>query len=249
MQVPEKSQFISVNLQVDCLACGRQAGTGLQNGSSDSLCCWPAWLVLHGLDCLCLVIQYCYNSQNCPLSSLWRRTYSWHFNNNILWHFHILPGCLSEGLLNWSWKTPWKSQDPTCRAGAVGALQQVQPDEAEALPPLQPLRPLRQEDGPSLSLDLFVVRHELAIMRLAAFMGITMLVGITGLFYTQLIGIITDTTSIEKMSNCCEEISRPRKPWQQTFSEVFGTRWKILWFIPFRQRQPLRVPYHFANHV
>lgn len=39
-----------------------------------------------------------------------------------------------------------------CRAGAVGALQQVQPDEAEALPPLQPLRPLRQEDGPSLSL-------------------------------------------------------------------------------------------------
>lgn len=43
--------------------------------------------------------------------------------------------------------------------------------------------------------------------------------------------------------------SRPRKPWQQTFSEVFGTRWKILWFIPFRQRQPLRVPYHFANHV
>ncbi|GAB1288602.1 Palmitoyltransferase ZDHHC21 [Apodemus speciosus] len=54
--------------------------------------------------------------------------------------------------------------------------------------------------------DLFVVRHELAIMRLAAFMGITMLVGITGLFYTQLIGIITDTTSIEKMSNCCEEI-------------------------------------------
>ncbi|XP_030824811.1 palmitoyltransferase ZDHHC21 isoform X2 [Camarhynchus parvulus] len=58
-----------------------------------------------------------------------------------------------------------------------------------------------------------------------------------------------DTTSIEKMSNCCEDISRPQKPWQQTFSEVFGTHWKILWFIPFRQRQPLRVPYYFANHV
>uniref|UniRef100_A0ABB0MVI8 Palmitoyltransferase n=1 Tax=Homo sapiens TaxID=9606 RepID=A0ABB0MVI8_HUMAN len=56
------------------------------------------------------------------------------------------------------------------------------------------------------NLDLFVFRHELAIMRLAAFMGITMLVGITGLFYTQLIGIITDTTSIEKMSNCCEDM-------------------------------------------
>ncbi|XP_016816103.1 palmitoyltransferase ZDHHC21 isoform X1 [Pan troglodytes] len=60
------------------------------------------------------------------------------------------------------------------------------------------------------NLDLFVFRHELAIMRLAAFMGITMLVGITGLFYTQLIGIITDTTSIEKMSNCCEDIVAQR---------------------------------------
>ncbi|XP_064902215.1 palmitoyltransferase ZDHHC21 isoform X5 [Columba livia] len=87
-------------------------------------------------------------------------------------------------------------------------------------------------------------------------------------FYTQILSLYTlildfchyyyflplkkenwDTTSIEKMSNCCEDISRPRKPWQQTFSEVFGTHWKILWFIPFRQRQPLRVPYHFANHV
>ncbi|XP_015704498.1 palmitoyltransferase ZDHHC21 isoform X2 [Coturnix japonica] len=97
--------------------------------------------------------------------------------------------------------------------------------------------------------DVFVFRHELALLRISAFMGIIILGGISGLFYTQLIGIFTDTTSIEKMSNCCEDISRPRKPWQQTFSEVFGTRWKILWFIPFRQRQPLRVPYHFANHV
>ncbi|XP_053558550.1 palmitoyltransferase ZDHHC21 isoform X2 [Bombina bombina] len=58
-----------------------------------------------------------------------------------------------------------------------------------------------------------------------------------------------DTTTIEKMANCCEETSRARKPWQQTFSEVFGTRWKILWFIPFRRRRPLRVSYYFANHV
>ncbi|XP_051713768.2 palmitoyltransferase ZDHHC21 isoform X1 [Oryctolagus cuniculus] len=80
------------------------------------------------------------------------------------------------------------------------------------------------------NLDLFVVRHELAIMRLAAFMGITMLVGITGLFYTQLIGIITDTTSIEKMSNCCEEMLqllipachqyRPREA--KLMAQVFG---------------------------
>ncbi|XP_066473423.1 palmitoyltransferase ZDHHC21 [Tiliqua scincoides] len=97
--------------------------------------------------------------------------------------------------------------------------------------------------------DLFVFRHELALIRISTFMGLIMLVGISGLFYTQLIGIFNDTTSIEKLANCCEEISRPRKPWQQTFSEVFGTRWKILWLIPFRQRQPLRIPYHFANHV
>nr|XP_013812104.1 PREDICTED: palmitoyltransferase ZDHHC21 [Apteryx mantelli mantelli] len=95
--------------------------------------------------------------------------------------------------------------------------------------------------------DVFVCRHELALLRISAFMGLIILGGISGLFYTQLMGIFTDTTSIEKMSNCCEDM--PRKPWQQTFSEVFGTRWKILWFIPFRQRQPLRVRYHFANHV
>ncbi|EOB01870.1 Putative palmitoyltransferase ZDHHC21, partial [Anas platyrhynchos] len=104
--------------------------------------------------------------------------------------------------------------------------------------------PLKKDYG-----DVFVFRHELALLRISAFMGLIMLGGISGLFYTQLMGIFTDTTSIEKMSNCCENVSRPRKPWQQTFSEVFGTRWKILWFIPFRQRQPLRVPYHFANHV
>ncbi|XP_017679179.1 PREDICTED: palmitoyltransferase ZDHHC21 isoform X2 [Lepidothrix coronata] len=97
--------------------------------------------------------------------------------------------------------------------------------------------------------DVFVFRHELALLRISAFMGLIILGGISRLFYTQLMGIFTDTTGIEKMSNCCEDISRPRKPWQQTFSEVFGTHWKILWFIPFRQRQPLRVPYHFANHV
>ncbi|XP_029461577.1 palmitoyltransferase ZDHHC21 isoform X4 [Rhinatrema bivittatum] len=97
--------------------------------------------------------------------------------------------------------------------------------------------------------DLFVFKHELALLRISTFMGIIMFIGMCGLFYTQIIGLLTDTTTIEKMSNCCEEMSRARKPWQQTFSEVFGTPWKILWFIPFRQRQPLRVSYHFANHV
>ncbi|XP_064422257.1 palmitoyltransferase ZDHHC21 [Latimeria chalumnae] len=97
--------------------------------------------------------------------------------------------------------------------------------------------------------ESFVFGHELALVRISTFMGILMFGGMNGLFYAQLTGILTDTTTIEKMSSCCDEISRPRKPWQQTFSEVFGTRWKILWFIPFRQRQPLQVSYHFTNHV
>ncbi|XP_072373247.1 palmitoyltransferase ZDHHC21 isoform X2 [Scyliorhinus torazame] len=58
-----------------------------------------------------------------------------------------------------------------------------------------------------------------------------------------------DMTTIERMSSCVDETLKPSKPWQQTFSEVFGTRWKILWFIPFRHRQPLRVSYNLANHV
>uniref|UniRef100_A0A8C9F985 Palmitoyltransferase n=1 Tax=Pavo cristatus TaxID=9049 RepID=A0A8C9F985_PAVCR len=95
--------------------------------------------------------------------------------------------------------------------------------------------------------DVFVFRHELALLRISAFMGVIILGGISGLFYTQLIGIFTVMLSFTNNAVFCR--SRPRKPWQQTFSEVFGTRWKILWFIPFRQRQPLRVPYHFANHV
>ncbi|CAK7293290.1 Palmitoyltransferase ZDHHC21 [Vulpes lagopus] len=58
--------------------------------------------------------------------------------------------------------------------------------------------------------DLFVVRHELAIMRLAAFMGITMLVGITGLFYTQLIGIITRIQHLLK--RCQTVVKKYRGP-------------------------------------
>ncbi|XP_043570315.1 palmitoyltransferase ZDHHC21 isoform X2 [Chiloscyllium plagiosum] len=87
-------------------------------------------------------------------------------------------------------------------------------------------------------------------------------------FYTELLSFLTllfnfcqyyylepltkvkeDMTTIERMSSNLDEMLKSSKPWQQTFSEVFGTRWKILWFIPFRQRQPLRVSYHHANHV
>ncbi|KAJ8262552.1 hypothetical protein GJAV_G00167710 [Gymnothorax javanicus] len=59
------------------------------------------------------------------------------------------------------------------------------------------------------------------------------------LFYTQITGLLSDTTTIEKMSHFLEEINGPRRPWQQTFEEVFGTRWKVLWFLPFRRRQTL----------
>uniref|UniRef100_A0A8C4SI87 Palmitoyltransferase n=1 Tax=Erpetoichthys calabaricus TaxID=27687 RepID=A0A8C4SI87_ERPCA len=97
--------------------------------------------------------------------------------------------------------------------------------------------------------ELFVFKHELAFLRISTFMGIIMFGGMSGLFYTQLTGVLSDTTTIEKMSHYFDDTSKPRKPWQQTLAEVFGTRWKILWFVPFRKRQPLRVSHHFASHV
>ncbi|XP_061108453.1 palmitoyltransferase ZDHHC21 isoform X2 [Conger conger] len=87
--------------------------------------------------------------------------------------------------------------------------------------------------------DLFLWRHELALLRISTFMGLFMLGGMGSLFYTQITGILADTTTIEKMSHFLEEINRPRQPWHQTFAEVFGTRWKILWFLPLRRRQAL----------
>ena len=40
-----------------------------------------------------------------------------------------------------------------------------------------------------------------------------------------------------------------RRPWQQTLAEVFGTRWKLLWFLPFRSRRPLGGAFHPHVHV
>ncbi|RXM30503.1 putative palmitoyltransferase ZDHHC21 [Acipenser ruthenus] len=68
-------------------------------------------------------------------------------------------------------------------------------------------------------------------------------------YFQPLTRVSGDTTTIEKMFHCCDEISKPRKAWQQTFAEVFGTCWKILWFVPFRKRQPQRIPYHFTSNV
>ncbi|XP_042188319.1 palmitoyltransferase ZDHHC21 isoform X2 [Callorhinchus milii] len=106
---------------------------------------------------------------------------------------------------------------------------------------LQPIINVKEEQ--------FVLRHELALLRISTFMALVMFGGMLSLFHSQLTGILADTTTIERMANCFDDLSKPTKPWQQTFSEVFGTRWKILWFIPFRQRQPLRASHHLANHI
>nr|XP_046184307.1 palmitoyltransferase ZDHHC21-like isoform X2 [Oncorhynchus gorbuscha] len=91
-------------------------------------------------------------------------------------------------------------------------------------------------------------------------------------FYTQVLSLFTlaldfcqfyyfqplttldqDTTTIEKMSHFSNEIvgsgGGSKKSWQRTLAEVFGTTWKILWFIPLRSRQPLTFPHHFRSHV
>ncbi|XP_030636719.1 palmitoyltransferase ZDHHC21 [Chanos chanos] len=104
----------------------------------------------------------------------------------------------------------------------------------------QPLTAVNKED--------FAVRHELALLRGSSFMGVVMFGGITTLFYTQITGILSDTTTIEKMSHFMQETGSQR-PWQQTLAEVFGTHWKILWFLPFRNRHPLRRSFGSRSHV
>ncbi|CAB1351714.1 unnamed protein product [Coregonus sp. 'balchen'] len=77
----------------------------------------------------------------------------------------------------------------------------------------QPLTTLDQE--------AFMARHELALIRVSASMGLV--IGGSG--------------------------GGSNKSWQRTLAEVFGTTWKILWFIPLRSRQPLTFPHHFRSHV
>ncbi|KPP74878.1 palmitoyltransferase ZDHHC21-like, partial [Scleropages formosus] len=99
-----------------------------------------------------------------------------------------------------------------------------------------------------VDMEQFSSRHELALLRISTFMGLLMFGGMSGLFYTQITGILADTTTIEKMSHFMDQMKTARKPWQQTFAEVFGTHWKILWFLPFRRWRPLRDAYHFPSH-
>ncbi|XP_046904875.1 palmitoyltransferase ZDHHC21 isoform X2 [Hypomesus transpacificus] len=99
----------------------------------------------------------------------------------------------------------------------------------------QPLSKLDQE---------FTTLHEVALLRGSAIMGLMMFGGMSSLFHTQITGILSDTTAIEKMSQFTTDTSK--KSWQLALAEVFGTSWKILWFLPLRKRQPLRLAYHFV---
>uniref|UniRef100_A0A3Q2ZSN7 Palmitoyltransferase n=1 Tax=Kryptolebias marmoratus TaxID=37003 RepID=A0A3Q2ZSN7_KRYMA len=87
--------------------------------------------------------------------------------------------------------------------------------------------------------DQFTTRHELALLRVSALMGLVMFVGMSGLFHTQLSGVLTVSTDEPDDS----------RSWQWALAEVCGTRWKLLWFIPFRSRQPLQSGRHARSLV
>ncbi|XP_054656025.1 palmitoyltransferase ZDHHC21 isoform X2 [Dunckerocampus dactyliophorus] len=96
----------------------------------------------------------------------------------------------------------------------------------------QPLTQLDQEK--------FTTQHEVALLRLSALMGVVMFTGMSGLFYSQLAGILTDTTTIEKMAYFSSEIDGQSRSWKLALAEVCGTHWKALWFVPLRSRQALQ---------
>ncbi|KAF3836971.1 hypothetical protein F7725_004435 [Dissostichus mawsoni] len=94
----------------------------------------------------------------------------------------------------------------------------------------QPLTGLDQEK--------FTTRHELALMRVSTLMGLMMFGGMSSLFYTQMAGILSVSTQYGS-----------KKSWQWALTEVCGTRWKLLWLIPLRSRQPIQASHHFRTHV
>nr|XP_040037803.1 palmitoyltransferase ZDHHC21 isoform X1 [Gasterosteus aculeatus aculeatus] len=97
--------------------------------------------------------------------------------------------------------------------------------------------------------EKFTTRHELALLRLSTITGLVMFGGMTSLFYTQLTGIFSDTTTIEKMALFSNETYGSKRSWQWALAEVCGTRWKLLWLIPLRSRQPIQGGPHFRSHV
>ncbi|XP_077356612.1 palmitoyltransferase ZDHHC21 isoform X1 [Festucalex cinctus] len=105
----------------------------------------------------------------------------------------------------------------------------------------QPLTQLDQEK--------FTTQHELGLLRASAIMGVVMFGGMSGLFYSQLVGILSDTTTIEKMTPFQSEIRGLRRSWQWALAEVCGTHWKALWFVPLRRRRALQAGGPFGAHV
>ncbi|KAM6949109.1 palmitoyltransferase ZDHHC21 isoform 2-T2 [Aplochiton taeniatus] len=93
----------------------------------------------------------------------------------------------------------------------------------------------------------FTTHHELALLRVSALMALVMFGGMSSLFYTQVTGILSNTTTIEKMSQFSSETLK--RSWQWALAEVFGTHWKVLWFIPIRSRQPLHAAQHFGTQM
>ncbi|XP_061620416.1 palmitoyltransferase ZDHHC21 isoform X3 [Phyllopteryx taeniolatus] len=105
----------------------------------------------------------------------------------------------------------------------------------------QPLAHLDQEK--------FTTRHELALLRASAITGVVMFGGISALFYSQLVGVLSDTTTIEKMTQFSSEIHGLKQSWQRALAEVCGTHRKALWFVPLRSRRALQAGSRFGAHV
>uniref|UniRef100_A0A3B5Q6W8 Palmitoyltransferase n=1 Tax=Xiphophorus maculatus TaxID=8083 RepID=A0A3B5Q6W8_XIPMA len=102
---------------------------------------------------------------------------------------------------------------------------------------------------PLTRLDQFTTRHELALLRVSALMGVVMFGGMSSLFYSQMAGVLSVSTL--RTLNCCIFLLRygTKRTWQWALAEVCGTRWKLLWLLPLRSRQPLHAGHHYRSHV
>uniref|UniRef100_A0A3Q2GL01 Palmitoyltransferase n=1 Tax=Cyprinodon variegatus TaxID=28743 RepID=A0A3Q2GL01_CYPVA len=94
-------------------------------------------------------------------------------------------------------------------------------------------------------LNLFTTRHELALLRVSAVMGVVMFGGMSSLFYSQMAGILSVSTPTVTNG----QTAAPLISWQWALAEVCGTRWKLLWLLPLRSRQPLQAGHHYRSHV
>uniref|UniRef100_A0A3Q3G3R7 Palmitoyltransferase n=1 Tax=Labrus bergylta TaxID=56723 RepID=A0A3Q3G3R7_9LABR len=82
----------------------------------------------------------------------------------------------------------------------------------------------------------FTTRHELALLRVSALMGLVMFGGMTSLFYTQMTGILS--VILKLLPFFFNYRFGSKRSWQWALAEVCGTRWK-----------PLQASHHFRTHV